>query len=62
VDEDPICVPRNCRRSSAVQKVLATGGAGFIGSCLVDKLTVGNRHVTVLDNFDRFYDSVFEEL
>jgi UDP-glucuronate 4-epimerase len=39
-----------------MSKVLVTGGAGFIGSHLVDKLIAENWDVTVLDNFDPFYD------
>ena len=31
-------------------KALVTGGAGFIGSNLVEKLVSLNHHVTVLDN------------
>lgn len=33
-------------------KILVTGGAGFIGSHLVDKLVAGGRSVVVLDNYD----------
>jgi UDP-glucose 4-epimerase len=32
-------------------KILVTGGAGFIGSHLTDRLVVDGHHVTVLDNF-----------
>src|SRR5882757_8180236 len=36
--------------------VLVTGGAGFIGSHLTDRLLADGREVVVLDNFDAFYD------
>ena len=36
--------------------VVVTGGAGFIGSHLVDRLIDDGRDVVVLDSFDRFYD------
>jgi UDP-glucuronate 4-epimerase len=36
--------------------VLLTGGAGFIGSHLADSLIEHGHRVTVVDNFDPFYD------
>jgi UDP-glucuronate 4-epimerase len=39
-----------------IQDVLITGGAGFIGSHLVDRLVREGFRVTVIDNFDPFYD------
>ncbi|HTF35780.1 MAG TPA: NAD-dependent epimerase/dehydratase family protein [Myxococcota bacterium] len=39
-------------------RVLVTGGAGFIGSTLVDRLLADCRDITVLDSFDPYYPEV----
>jgi UDP-glucuronate 4-epimerase len=40
--------------------ILVTGGAGFIGSNLIEKLTNENHNVFCLDNFDTFYDPLIK--
>ena len=37
-------------------RILVTGGAGFIGSHLVDKLLAAQHEVSILDDFNDFYD------
>jgi UDP-glucuronate 4-epimerase len=39
-----------------MKRVLITGGAGFIGSHVTERLLGDGWHVTALDNFDPFYD------
>ena len=44
-----------------MRQVLVTGGAGFIGSHLVDSLLRDGHRVTVLENFDEFYPRATKE-
>lgn len=39
-----------------LKRILVTGGAGFIGSHLCQRLISEGHHVVCLDNFDAFYD------
>ncbi len=44
-----------------MQHILITGGAGFIGSSLAEQLIKEDYHVTVIDNFDPYYDRRIKE-
>ena len=37
-------------RATEQKRILVTGGAGFVGSHLVDRLMIMGHHVTVMDN------------
>ena len=37
-------------------RILVTGGAGFIGSHLAEKLLAVGHEVVILDDFNDFYD------
>ena len=39
-----------------MKKILVTGGAGFIGSHVLERLLAEGRRVVCLDNFDSYYD------
>ena len=51
-----ILLRRTPNREPQVERVLITGGAGFIGSNLAERVLADGGEVVILDNFDPFYD------
>jgi len=45
----------------AEKHVLITGGAGFIGSHLADALLKTNHKISIIDNFDDFYEPIIKQ-
>ena len=43
-------------KKSLVKNILVTGGAGFIGSHLIDRLLADSQQVICLDNLNDYYD------
>ena len=44
-----------------MEKLLITGGAGFIGSHLAERLLTNNDKIVIIDNFNAFYNSEIKE-